>query len=508
MRGEHTAGMLAIVAGVVLLGGGAGFGAVPVMEDLSGCRLPNGLVILPAAGSELSKGRGDLVKLSSGTLATMTVTDGGKALAPAEVLEKVKTSQQGDLQYMRDAGGTFWAPSGRIQDLGTRYLSEAAAMTLTRPMAIPATSRGPAGMHPDLAEGHVYLVEGTDGKFALVRLLEKVDEGVALQYVYQSSGAPEFTVPEGDRVAYHRSVVAAAVIRSQVNGAGGATTQPGASGSAAAGGGGSSEVGGGASPRPAAGGGGSTDTTAWTGPRAEPTSRGIASVGGTAMPGSVMGVAPQAAAPVPAVSTPAAATPQPTPVVPKGLGPRDIVEPGRIVLRDPQNALGAASPTASGIDPAVESNLRQREQMIQGRMAIVSQPARLPAEVAKKAQAANELAALHADESADLLVRQVTFLNVRSSGREFSPEMLHPCFAALKKLGKPASAAAMKGLKEVDVDGTGEGIDSPWYRAGLLAQVVRAVEGEDVATFMLKSEAEKSTEAKQRAMFEHLMGKE
>jgi hypothetical protein len=40
-------------------------------------------------------------------------------------------------------------------------------------MAIPATSRGPAGMHPGLAEGHVYLVEGTDGKFALVRLPER-----------------------------------------------------------------------------------------------------------------------------------------------------------------------------------------------------------------------------------------------------------------------------------------------------------------------------------------------
>jgi hypothetical protein len=207
------------------------------------------------------------------------------------------------------------------------------------------------------------------------------------------------------------------------------------------------------------------------------------------------------------------------PSTPKGLGPRDIVEPGRIVLRDTQSGGGAGAGgagvggagsagigvAAGGIDPAVESNLRQREQMIQGRMAIVSQPAKSPAEVQRKAQAASELAALHADEAADLLVAQVTFVNARSSAREFSPEVLHPCFAALKKLGKPASVAALKALKAMDVESPGEGIDSPWYRAGLLAQVIRSVEGEEVATFELKAEMEKATDAKQRAMFEHLL---
>ena len=487
MRGAFQPWMMTVVAGVVMVAQSTGVAAVPGMEDLSACRLPNGMVILPTAGSEGAKGRGDLLKLASGTLSTVTVVDGGHALTPDQILEKLRTSQQGDLQYFKDAGGTFWAVSGRVADLGTRYLSEAAAMTLTRPMSIPATSRGPAGMHPGLAEGHVYLVQGTDEKYALVRVLEMTEEGIALQYVHQPSGAIEFQVPEGDRLPYQRSAAvaaAAARISAATKPAEAAATPPGAVETP-------------------------PTSAAAAGPNGLIARPGVAGVGGPASPGAVMGVAPAASMP----PTPAPTAPQPmvpgtplVPTAPKGLGPRDIVEPGRIVLRDAQAPATGLAP-ASGIDPAVEGNLRQRDQMIQMRMAIVSQPARAPADVDRKAQAANELAALRADQSADLLVTQITFLNVRSSAREFSPEVLHPCFAALKKLGKPASLAALKGLRDLDVDVPGEGIDSPWYRAGLLAQVIRAVEGEEVAQFMLKTEMEKQTEAKQRALFEHLLGK-
>jgi hypothetical protein len=170
--------------------------------------------------------------------------------------------------------------------------------------------------------------------------------------------------------------------------------------------------------------------------------------------------------------------------------------------------MGAGGGVSGVFEPALESLMKQRELMIQHRLAIVQAPARTPQEVERKVQAMTDLGALRADEAADALAEQIVFLNTRGSAREFSADALHPAFAALKKIGKPASAAARRALAAIStVDGPNEGIDSPWYKAGLLMQVIRTVEGAEVADFLIRHDMEKATDGRTRALYEHLLGK-
>ena len=219
--------------------------------------------------------------------------------------------------------------------------------------------------------------------------------------------------------------------------------------------------------------------------------------------------APDRASPAPAAAAPAesvARTPSvlPPPAPRPVLGPDDRFEPGVIVLR--ASAPEVAKPT--GVESSPDAFSRQRDQMIQSRMAIVAAPAQSRAEIEKKTQAIFELAAyLHADEAADLFVSQITFLNTGSTSREFSQDTTLPCFAALKRMGKPATLAALRGLRQLNMDEPGDAIDTPKYRGDLLGAVVRAVEGDDVGNFIFHREMEKETDPKKRAVFEYLLSK-
>jgi hypothetical protein len=468
MGRKHWSAAMCMVA-VMAAGVRMGWAAVPTVEDLSGCSLPNGVVTLGAGGQAgAGAAQGELLKLSNGAVVAAPKGDDGAPLSGEALLTRVRGGKIADLRYLSEVngnGGTFWAFSGRIADLGGRYLAQAASMNATAPMEIPATSRGPAGMHPGLAEGHTYLVQGTDEHYALVRILEKTPERIVVQYVYQPSGTVAFDLPDGEKLAYEA-------------GAGAAATRP--SGTA------------GGSPTGASVAGGGTPAVSAPRPIAVPGSPG-GSPGG--LPGGVVGWTGEAG-PGAGSGGPAAARPS--------LGPRDVYERegGRIVLKD--NNSGASG----GVEPALESLVKQRELLIQNRLAIVQGAARSPQEIERKAQAINDLAALHAEEAAEILVAQVAFLNTRGTAREFTPDALHPAFAALKKLGKPASSAALRGLAGMtNLDGPDEGLDSPWYRAGLLMQVIRAVEGEDVADFLVRRDMEKATDARQRALYEHLVGR-
>jgi hypothetical protein len=112
--------------------------------------------------------------------------------------------------------------------------------------------------------------------------------------------------------------------------------------------------------------------------------------------------------------------------------------------------------------------------------------------------------ALRADEAADALVEQISFINPHDVGKDFQ-DSVHPCFAALKKLGKPASNTALKALRQLDLNGPTEGFDSPAYKASLLGLVIRSVEGDTVGEFILKHERDTTRDPARRAMFDQLL---
>ena len=154
---------------------------------------------------------------------------------------------------------------------------------------------------------------------------------------------------------------------------------------------------------------------------------------------------------------------------------------------------GTASPTST-LEPFMGSFLRQRNQMIEHRVTIAKSEARTPIEQQKKTEAIEELAALRAEEAIPVLLTQITFMNTRTKAKEFSVEAFHPAVASLKRLGKPASLAALKALQELPLDAkpTEEATQGWQYRASLLATVVRGIEGEDVAEFLFKRDLAKA----------------
>src|SRR5215831_354701 len=78
---------LALVALATLTLATETFGAVPFQEDLSACKLPNGVILLPAPGTRQAAG-GELFKISSGAFSRSPAGDDGKVATPAQVLEK------------------------------------------------------------------------------------------------------------------------------------------------------------------------------------------------------------------------------------------------------------------------------------------------------------------------------------------------------------------------------------------------------------------------------------
>jgi hypothetical protein len=438
-----------LAACVVLAGAGLSAGAVPTAEDLTGCKLPNGRAVLPLAGAAQAAG-GSMYKFATNALSGAPMSPEGKPLATDEVLAKVRDAKAADLEFVPENKGSLWAFSGCIADVpGAVLLAEAGSHKLEAPSLIRKTSRNTEGLYNDVQEGAVYIVKTTDNKYALVRVLEKTGAAVVIQYVYQPDGTLKFDIPANAMIPYQASAGAAI-----------AGTNPAPAAPAAAGG------------------------TAGTRPAS----------------GSVAASVPSSPRIVAAAGNP------PKPL----LGPGDINEPGRIVVSGPSvsaAAGGGGGATAGSV--AMEAFTKQRAQLLQIDKGIIAAPVRTEADMDRKAQAAAELAALHADEPdvADLLVANISFVATGASVREFSGDAFLPCFAALKRMGAVGTAAALKGLRGLDLDGQGTGTDSPQYKAVLLSRVVRGVEGDDVAEFIFKREAEKETNAKRKAVFEYVVEK-
>jgi len=466
--------------GVVLAAGGAwslrpARAAVGTVEDLAGCSLPNGVVVLPAVGTGVPTD-GTLLKISTMQMTAYPESEGGRVLTRPEILSRIRDSKTADLAYLPDQNG-LWAFSGCItEESGDVMLSDASGQKLDIPMELPQTSRNLGGLLTDIAEGHIYLLKTTDGRYALIRVLELNKSGMVLQYVYQNGAGTAFDIPRHPALAY-KTPAGFAVVEAK------------------------------ATPSATAPGPVHNDSAA----AASPDAVGRPKVGSISpMPDALHPfAAPSPTAdtvlpPAPALPRMATAT-RPMENLPEvenrtPLGPGDIVAPGVIMLTS------GAQVTPDKLESTMVSFNTMRNQMIQRRIEIIKKTTTTNLDIDTKAQAIRDLPMLKAGEAADVLVDQISFLYTRSGAKEFSPDALHPCVAALKQLGKPAVDAAIRGLEKLDLDG-GDGIDSGRYKAELLSMVVESVEGKDVAVFLFKKEMDHASDPKVHAVFAYLLSK-
>lgn len=171
-------------------------GETVLHEDLAATKLPHGEILLPLPGSQ-EAGHGMILRLSDGGLSALPALEPGQT--GRDLLQKMQTHKLGDLLY--PASATFIVVAGQATDLGAGYLYERAADELKEPMRILAHPQSPKslpGTLANLVEGHVYLINTTDGKYALVRLLRQQGNGAVVQYVYQPDGTLKFDIPKGE----------------------------------------------------------------------------------------------------------------------------------------------------------------------------------------------------------------------------------------------------------------------------------------------------------------------
>ena len=389
----------------IMLGGATSASAATVLqENLRDCKLPNGVTLLPLQRSDASK-NGYILHFVDQKFTVLPKSDTDKPLTSDQIVDKLRAAKSADLMYFASNSGTLWAVSGRIQDLGAMYLYESSAAKLDVPAEIPGSDKRPAGALIEINEGRAYIVECTNSRYVLVRALQKTDDGLIIQYVYQPDGTLNFSIPKSDLV----EIATSTDIEEELSKKGPAT----------------------------------------------PT------------------------APAVPATAPSSKLPQTTVSV-DGIR---MTTAGNVTQSEP-----------TVLEPFLSTFLRQRDAMIQSRLAIVKAEARTPMEFQKKTDAIEELAKLRATEAVDTLVAQIAFMNPRVKTKDPSIDTYHPCVAALKTLGKSASAAALQALRNIKFESVPneDQIQSWQYRANLLVVVIRGVEGDDMAELLFKRELDKA----------------
>ena len=362
-------------------------GHAATQEDLSACKLPNGLTLIPQRDSPLAFEKGGFIfKFSSERLApNLFEAEGKKAASLAELYDRLRREETGDLAYSSLNDGTLGAISGKITDLGEHYLHELDGEAIEPPRPVwgvkERSGKGETtpGTIEGVVEGHCYFLETVNGKFAVVRLVAEQHRAALVQWVYQPDGTTRFAIPKGNI----------------------------------------SEV----------------------------------------------------------------------------LTAPDVAKP-------PQDKVATAQ--WREVERQIKEHLDARSGMIEKLMSIVREGAEGMEQVALKAAAIEALGEMRAAEATELLVGQVDFKNPFAGTRASSMEALYPCLAALTKLGKPASRAAVKAIREMhsfDVKGDE---NRRLERTQLLAKVVHAVEGPEVAKFILERELVKAGPESKKALQEAL----
>ena len=184
---------------------------VASIEDLKGAELPHGIVQLPRRDSaEARRLGGCIFRFSDATFHEIPKAGAkdGKQNANG-VFQSVHERKLGDLTYSPMNEGTFISWSGRISDLGEGFLYELDGKTLIQPPLVysvqersGSTGKGYGGFLEHLVEGHRYIVQTTDGKCALIRLLEKGKEGAVIQWILQPNGSRAFQIPKAEPEQY------------------------------------------------------------------------------------------------------------------------------------------------------------------------------------------------------------------------------------------------------------------------------------------------------------------
>lgn len=128
----------------------------------------------------------------------------------------MRSEKTGDLMYSSLNAGTLVAVSGKVSDLGSHYLYEFDGKDPPKPAAAwgtrerSAAGEGTPGAIEGIEEGHCFLIEGVDGKFALVRIVAKQERAALVQWVYQPNDSTRFPIPKGE-VTVHEQRRAPAV---------------------------------------------------------------------------------------------------------------------------------------------------------------------------------------------------------------------------------------------------------------------------------------------------------
>ncbi|NQT51344.1 HEAT repeat domain-containing protein [bacterium] len=174
-------------------------------EDLAKVALPHGIVELPARGSARARRAGGyILRFRDGSL-HVSPLDGQHTGSPdlAAVRNAILKERTGDLYCSGAPTVSLLAWSGRIAALGPGFLFELSGKELPRPPAASGeqrrdgqTGKGYPGRVDAVRTDGRYLVETVDGRYALIRVLEKASSFAVAQWVYQPSGARVFKTPK------------------------------------------------------------------------------------------------------------------------------------------------------------------------------------------------------------------------------------------------------------------------------------------------------------------------
>lgn len=202
MQYARTAAVVALAALTA-----AAYGQEPQREDLSQLRLIHGTILLPTPAAPEAAKEGYIAHLATGKWTTLPTKNANETVL--DLLQRMRRNAIGDIFYSAAGNGSFLVISGKARDLGEGYLQDFAGKKLAEPgPTVDANTPGQVpGTVTDVKAGHVYLVQTCEGRFALLRVIQKEKDAAHVQFVYQADGSTLFPIPKANLVAYEAARV-------------------------------------------------------------------------------------------------------------------------------------------------------------------------------------------------------------------------------------------------------------------------------------------------------------
>lgn len=189
-----------LFACVLLLAAATTLAEGPTREDLSQVVGSKGLSFIPSPRHP-DAGRGYILRLRDGSLATMPKPPEGQAATPQWLVETMRKQKTGDLMYMTNANKTpiLLVVSGHVRDLGQTYLFQQNDKQLEKPGPWPPADNAAkisiTGWIVNPPEGQCYLIETIDGHYALLRVVARGEGGMHVQWL--AGANTQFRIPGG-----------------------------------------------------------------------------------------------------------------------------------------------------------------------------------------------------------------------------------------------------------------------------------------------------------------------